>query len=94
MSQGLRAALSSMFPPYTALVLETLMRHFLGQDPSTQNAPEYIGVSDEKLLEGQSVVTLFVLGLTSCHILPLLSLECEDCQSGTNGGSRLSPLPC
>lgn len=33
------------------------------------------------------MVTLFVLGLKSCHILLLLlSLECEDCQSGTNGG--------
>lgn len=38
------------------------------------------------------VTTLFVLGLKSCHIL-LLSLECEDCQSGTNGGPRLTPLP-
>lgn len=32
------------------------------------------------------MVILFVLGLKSCHTLPLWSLECEDCQSGTNRG--------
>lgn len=31
------------------------------------------------------MVTLFVLGLRVAAFSPL-SLECEDCQSGTNGG--------
>lgn len=32
---------------------------------------------------------LFVPGLKSCHILPVLGLECEDFQSGTSGGPAL-----
>lgn len=40
--------------PCIALARGTLGNHFLAQDPSTQNAPDCIGVSDEKLLSGKA----------------------------------------
>lgn len=53
-SQGLEVALSSIVSPCIALARGTLGNHFLAQDPSTQNAPDCIGVSDEKLLSGKA----------------------------------------
>lgn len=48
-SQGLRAALSSKLSPCYSRA-----RGMLAQDPSTQNAPDYVGELDEKLLSGKA----------------------------------------
>lgn len=53
-SQGLRVTFSSKLSPCTARACGTLGRHYLAQDPSTQNAPDYVGVLDEKLLSGKA----------------------------------------